>query len=137
MIHKKIKAVFFIIMLKPYSINISVNIDTQEQTNIHIHRDINTYTYKHAFTHIPIQTYIHRDTQCTYTCIHEYTGTKCTQIHTHREPIYTLGRSIFRNPPSREHASGNHHGLPLRLPSRQKSSMVDIATVAAPAKSMV
>lgn len=95
-----------------------------------------THRYKHAFTHIPIQTYIHRDTMHTHTNIHEYASTKCTHIHTHREPIYKLGRSIFRNPPSREHTSVNHHGWPLRLPSRPKSSMVDIATVAAPVMSV-
>lgn len=91
-----------------------------------------TCIYTHTNTNIHIQ----RHTMHTHTNIHEYAGSKCTHIHTHSEPIYTLGRSIFRNPPSREHTSVNHHGGPLRLPSRPKSSMVDIATVAAPVKSV-
>lgn len=120
--------------MKPYSINVSVN----------RHTGTNTYTHTYRHKHIYIQTCIytitntniHTQRYTMHTHIHEYAGTKCTHIHTHRESIYTLGRSIFRNPPSSEHTSGNHHGLPLGLPSRQKSSMIDIATVAAPAKSM-
>lgn len=45
MIYKKIKAVFFIIVLKfetIFNINISVNIDTQEQTHIHTYEHKNT-----------------------------------------------------------------------------------------------
>lgn len=87
---------------------------------MHLH----TYQYKHTYT----ETHNAHTHKHTWICWHKMH----THTHSQREPIYTLGRSIFRNPPSREHMSVDHHGLPLRLPSRRKSSMVDIATVAAP-----
>lgn len=62
--------------LKPYSINITTSIDTQEQTHIHTHIDINIHTYKYVILHTHQYNYSYA-----YIEIHEYTETQFTHIH--------------------------------------------------------